>query len=279
VISVDEQIPFWFRGPQYTPQLRNLNHDGGPLRSFGRKSGATIGTNISYGRGFAMDGSLIPAQLATPTQFHISLQTQRAAKKVGEIHLSGIFAAQNLPDTPFGVVVRPAWYTRTAKQLHVTGVKWHPAQKGSGGTVAVGLIYSGKKPLIMRGATASGWKPRYMNLNASYSQSAASKDEIVAHWSQHIESSDRKYNSLNELEYAETDLFLTAKIGQNIDSKALADSFEPRVLPQNYKISGNRIRVVFNVTSLPKAIKNPVFKAEMGVTGDGFIEVSCPLKP
>ena len=280
VIWTEEQIPVWLRGTQYLSYITNPNHSAGQLPEIKGKSGnAIVTTTMSYGRGrgWASTSWWLTSDFSAYSPFHIEMNTLRVPKKVGEIRVTGTFVAKNLPPTPFSVVARPAWMTHKATKLRVTDVQWRPARKGNGGAVEVGLLYTGKKPFGLRGVGANGWEPRYLSAGPISLVDDTSKDEIIAHWSQHIESGDGKYHSLHELESQEVDISASAKVGQSYDPQGLANKFEPRVLPLRHKISGNRVRVVFNVTSLPKTIKNPVFKAEMGVAGDGFIPISCKL--
>jgi hypothetical protein len=278
-IWTEQRVPVWLRGEKYVPKMGNLKHSGGPLPNLGKAGGSQIMTgSITYGTAQNMSGEIDLDGFSPPPQFWMSLSTLRAARRIGEVRVTGNFVAQNLPPLPFSLVARPAWMVRPSKKLRVLDAKWRKARGGSGGDVAITLLYLGSKPFDVRGANGQSWKPRYKGFSPAQLKGDTRRDEIIAHWSQHIESGDGKYHSLRELENQEVDLLTGAKVGQELDTQGLADKFEPRVLPLSRTIFGKKLRVVFDVTSLPKSIRNPVFKAELGVVGDGFVQVSLPLK-
>lgn len=231
-----------------------------------------------------------PWVITTPTsdgsgkKYRVAIQVafSRLPKTASSVFFVGNISWGGAKIIPVKVEVSPPWMRRGATRLRLLGVNWVPSLGNKGVQVEVDCRVShAHNPHVFgliphKSVDSLGIGVGYDPETLAQLGKREHEDVLLAEWSQHVESGDGKINSLALLsQYIPRVQMSSKRVFHN--NKEVLDSFSPLPLPPRVEIKNDLVRLIYKVPPLPPLYKNPIFRCEIYLVGDGMVSVRCPL--
>ncbi len=245
----------------------------------------------------SMDARIIPTPRASPpraftgqkggrivTGLHSDFDLDRVVPGGGALWWEGSLILPGKAMQRLRLAVRPRWFSAAPKTLRLVGIKLLSPKGSDDGGVEITLKSSGKTPLSLLNepqGSAIEWQAR-PQFGAQAGREIVWSRRLLYNWSPRLESKDGKWNS-----HAAKDahvwkshkawLATPVKPGTMISTQELLNAYNPKVQALTPVKRGKLIVVRYRFSGLRWAPQAQLFKAEIGVPGDGFLKVSVPL--